>query len=199
MQDEEINDYILTMIKSGIASLLLLLIVVIQGTAQNAEDDFYYNHTFTRAIEKFQLDLRLDSLQNYVLTSKKNKYLPKADLVLVHPDSENEFIILLDQGISLPQITLSSHVTNLMDNETDHTLAFYSLDSDFVSEILHADWAVDTQFIPRDQTDQTGYARSFYREKSDLQITLILLTKNLPLLSTPREMRSLRFRSEEPR
>src|SRR5690625_2011034 len=86
-----------------------------------------------------------------------------------------------------------------MDNETDHTLAFYSLDDDFVSEILHADWAVDTQFIPRDQPDKTGYARSFYQEKSALQITLILLTKNLPLLSTPKEMRCLRFRPEQPR
>lgn len=199
MQYEKINDYIFTMVKSGTVSLLLLLIFVAQAPAQNAKNDFHYNHTFTRAIEKLQLDFRIDSLQNYLLTSKKNKYLPKADLVLIHPDSQNEFIILLDQGISLPQITLSSHVTNLMDNETDHTLAFYSLDDDFVSEILHADWAVDTQFIPRDQPDKTGYARSFYQEKSDLQITLILLTKNLPLLSTPKEMRSLRFRPEEPR
>jgi|GEM_PF-3111173 len=186
------------MTNSYIISLFLLM-GFLRGYSQGSSDDFYYNHTFTRFVEEFDLDFRTDSLQNYVLTSKKNKYLPKANLVLTHPESENEFIVLLDQGATFPQIVLSSHVTNLMDNEVEHTLAFYSLDPDFVSEVLHADWATDTQFIPKDQTELTGYARSFYQEKTNLQVTLILLTKNLPLLSTPKEMRALRFRTSETR
>src|SRR5690625_1194820 len=156
------------MLKSGTLSILLLLISVAQAPAQNAKNDFHYNHTFTRAIEKLQLDFRIDSLQYYLLTSTKNKYLPKADLVLIHPDSQNEFIILLDQGISLTHITLSSYATNLMYYETDLTLAFFALDDDFVSVILHAGCALDTYSISLDQPGKAADARSFYQEKSDL-------------------------------
>lgn len=179
--------------KTCLFSFLFTVAFIIYGYSQDTSVDFYYHKNFTKSIEKYRLDIRVDSLPHYVLSNKNNKYLKNVNLNLIQPETDNNFFVILDENPTFPQINLSSHVTNLMDNDIEHTLAFYSLDADFVSEVLNADWAVDTQFVPKDHPDLNGYARSFYNEERNLQITLILLTRDLPLLSTPMEMRSLRF------
>lgn len=163
------------------------------GFTQISPDSLIYTRQFTELLKSANLEIRMDSLDHYVLTNKTNPYVKNTDLYLINPKNGNEFIVLVDDNSLFPHLKLSSHVTNLMDNQNDHTVAFYSLDEYFILTELRADWAMDVQFIPKDRDEITGYARSFYDANSSIQITVLLLARVFPLLSTPSELTAIRF------
>lgn len=164
------------------------------GHAQNDEGPLIYTQQFTNLLNSSGLEIRTDSLQNYILTDRTNPYLKDIDLYLVNPQTGEELIVLIDENSKFPQMKFSGHITNLMNNQNDHPVAFYSLDQYFILTELGAGWALDSQFIPKDQEEILGYSRSFFNPDSGVQVTVILLAAELPLLSTPSELTALRFR-----
>lgn len=176
--------------------ILYLLLLIGTGLAAQESEEMVYTRSFTKLAESLRIEVSKDSLEGYLLTDRPNKYVPKAKLRLVQPASGNEFLVVVDREGVFPHIRLGSLVTNLMDNSQEHTLAFYSLDEEYLRSVLHADWAADAQFLPKEQPDIQGYARSFYRQKDDVQITLILLAAELPLLHTPRELQAVHFKPD---
>src|SRR5690606_5537091 len=163
---------------------------------QNDISSIIYTRQFTKLLESSGLEIRTDSLEHYILTDKTHPYLRNIDLYLVNPQANTELIVLVDENSRFPQMKFSGHVTNLMNNEKDHTVACYSLDEYFILTELGADWAADSQFIPKDQEEVLGYSRSFFNNDSGIQVTVILLASELHLLSTPREMMAMRFQEE---
>lgn len=179
--------------KTFLIFITLTILTVDAGWAQNEGSSLIYTRHFTDLIASTGLEIRTDSLDHYILTNKTNPYLKKSDLYLVNSQEAREFIVIIDENSMFPQIKFSGYVTNLMNNENEHEVAFYSLDKYFILTELNADWAIDSQFMLKDQDDVKGYARSFYQSDSGVQVTLILLARELPLLSTPSEMTAIRF------
>lgn len=180
--------------KTFLFYILLIVLPLTCGWSQATGDTILYTRQFTTLAEKAGLEIRTDSLDHYILTDHSNPYLGKTDLYLVNTQDEKEFIVLIDEKSMFPQLKFSSHVTNLMNNENEHSVAFYSLDDYFILTELRADWAVDAQFLIKDEEDITGYARSFYNAETAVQVTIILLAHELPLLRTPAEMAAIRFK-----
>ncbi|MBY5957772.1 hypothetical protein KUV50_06505 [Membranicola marinus] len=178
----------------GLAYILLPLLSLTSGWSQTTGDSIWYTLPFTTLMENTGIEVRTDSLDHYLLTDHSNPYLGKTDLYLVNEQDEKEFIVLIDEESIFPQIKFSSHVANLMNNENDHSIAFYSLDEYFILTELRADWAADAQFLIKDQEAINGYARSFYNAETNVQVTVILLAQELPLLKTPVELTALRFK-----
>lgn len=177
-----------------LSQIIYLLLLISTGLAAQESEEMIYTRSFTKLTESLRIEISKDSLEGYLLIDQKNKYVPKAQLRLIQPASGNEFLIVVDRKGVFPHIQLGSHVTNLMDNSQEHMLAFYSLDEEYLRSVLRADWAADAQFLPKEQPDIQGYARSFFREEDNTQITLILLAAELPLLHTPRELQSVHFK-----
>lgn len=180
--------------------LLLSIVLCISMTdnvwSQNEVQSIIYTQQFTNLLESSNLVIRTDSLENYILTDYSNPYLQNIDLYLTNPQAGKELIILIDENSRFPRMKFSGHITNLMNNQNDHAVAFYSLGEYFILTELGADWALDSQFIPKDKEDILGYSRSFFDGDSGIQVTLILLAEELPLLSTPRELMAIRFKEE---
>lgn len=180
--------------KTFLFYILLIVIPLTDGWTQSTDHAILYTSQFTSLIQSAGLEVRTDSLDHYILTDHSNPYLGKTDLYLVNNQDEKEFIVLIDEKSMFPQLKFSSHVTNLMNNENEHSVAFYSLDEYFILTELRADWAVDAQFMVKDQKDITAYARSFYNGDTGVQVTVILLAREFPLLSTPAELSAIRFK-----
>lgn len=179
--------------KTFLFFITLSILTIDFGWTQNDGQAFLFTRHFTDLIESHNLVIHTDSLDHYILTNKTNPYLKSTDLYLVNPQKDQEYLVLIDENSMFPQLKFSSHVTNLMNNENEHTIAFYSLDKYFILTELRADWAMDAQFLVKDHQNVKGYARSFYRSDSDVQVTVILLAKEFPLLTTPPEMTAIRF------
>ena len=177
--------------------LLFIITLFTSGWSQSDQTAIVYTAHFTELASASGLEIQQDSLEQYLLTDSSNPYLKNTDLYLTNPQSGREYIVIVDKSSPFPQLKFSSHVTNLMNNENEHQVAFYSLDEYFILTELHADWAADAQFVPKDQEEITGYARSFYNAETGVQVTIILLAGELPLLSTPAEMMSIRFKEDE--
>lgn len=177
--------------------LLFKITLFTSGWSQVTKNDIVYTRHFTEAISESGLEVHLDSLEQYLLTDYSNPYIKNVDLYLTNPQSGHEYIVIIEKNSPFPQLKFSSHVTNLMNNENEHQVAFYSLDEYFILTELHADWAADAQFVPKDNEEITGYARSFYNVELGVQVTIILLAKELPLLSTPAELMAIRFKEVE--
>lgn len=180
--------------KTFLFYILLIVIPFTDGWTQSTDHTIVYTSQFTSLIESAGLEVRTDSLDHYILTDHSNPYLGKTDLYLVNKQDEKEFIVLVDEKSMFPQLKFSSHVTNLMNNENEHSVAFYSLDEYFILKELRADWAMDAQFMVKDQQDITAYARSFYNADTSIQVTVILLARELPLLRTPAALSAIRFK-----
>ncbi len=176
---------------------VLCLFALSSGWAQQGNHSIIYTQQFTNLLKSSGLEILLDSLENYRLTDKSNPYLSDTDLYLVNSQEEKELIVIVDENSRFPQMKFSSHITNLMNNDNEHSVAFYSLDQYFILTQLRADWAIDGQFIPKDNPDIKVYSRSFYHGNSGIQVTLILLARELPLLNTPPEMTAFRFREKQ--
>ncbi len=180
--------------KTFLIFIALTILTYDIGWSQNDGQTLIYTRHFTDLIESVGLEIHTDSLDHYILTNKTNPYLKKSNLYLVNSQAAREYIVIIDENSMFPQIKFSGYVTNLMNNENDHQVAFYSLDKYFILTELNADWAVDAQFMLKDRVDITGYARSFYQADSGVQVTVILLARELPLLTTPSELTAIRFR-----
>ncbi len=180
--------------KTFLFYILLIVLPLTRGWSQSTDNAILYTSQFTTLAENAGIEVRTDSLDHYILTDHSNPYLGKTDLYLVNKQDEKEFIVIIDEKSMFPQLKFSSHVTNLMNNENEHSVAFYSLDEYFILTELHADWAVDAQFMVKDHEDIIGYARSFYKADTETQVTVILLAREFPLLSTPAELAAIRFK-----
>ncbi len=193
-QPYELHNLIRMSLKPFILVICLTLMHSLSGLAQGEGSPLVYTKQFTETLHSSGLEIRQDSLENYILTNRTNPYLKNIDLYLFHPQTGKEVIVLIDENSIFPQMKFSGHITNLMNNDNDHAVAFYSLDSYFILTELGAAWAMDSQFIPKDKQEILGYSRSFYNPDSGIQVTIILLASELPILSTPRELTALRFR-----
>lgn len=183
-------------LKILIIAFTLTLSFTTHSLSQNDGNPLIYTHQFTKLLKSSGLEIRSDSLENYILTDRKNPYLQGADLYLVNPQAGTELIVFIDENTQFPQMKFSSHITNIMNNDNEHAVAFYSLDQYFILTELGAGWALDSQFIPKDQAEVLGYSRSFFNPDSGIQVTLMLFAPELPLLSTPRELMAFRFRAQ---
>lgn len=161
--------------------------------SQINEQKFIFNQHFTDLTELHDIKVDLDSLDNFVLTDKTRDFAQDWDLSLINPQNDSRILIKLKKSPPFPHITFSSAVTNLMNNSVDHAVAFYSLDQYFIASELNADWAVDCSFVPKGEESETGYGRSFYNEKRDIQIIIILIARDIPLLHTPGSINAFRF------
>lgn len=165
--------------------------------SQNKDSDFYFNETFSTLVNKVGLNIKIDSLKGYVLSDQNQLFGNEWDLVLTHPGLQNAIYVKYHPSSSHPPIHFSHLVTNVMENTEQNSTAFYSLDSEFIETVLHANWANDARFKPKEYEDHTAYARSFYSETNQDQITILLIGKDIPFLSTPKEIQAFTFHPNE--
>src|SRR5690625_2116574 len=74
------------------------IIVFSPGYGQDPASEFYYHKIFTETVDKYHLDLRVDSLPHYVLSNQNHKYLKNINLSLIQPETNSEFYVILDKN-----------------------------------------------------------------------------------------------------
>ncbi|HLU92592.1 MAG TPA: hypothetical protein VKZ54_00645, partial [Membranihabitans sp.] len=89
--------------------ILTLLTCCLSTTCwtQNDISSIIYTRQFTKLLESSGLEIRTDSLENYILTDKTHPYLRNIDLYLVNPQANTELIVLVDENSRFPQMKFS--------------------------------------------------------------------------------------------
>ncbi|GAA5221158.1 hypothetical protein [Membranihabitans marinus] len=165
--------------------------------SQNKDSDFYFNEYFSSLVKKVGLNIEIDSLKGYVLSNQNQLFGNEWDLVLTHAGEQNIVYVKYHPNSNHPPIHFSHLVTNVMENTESNSTAFYTLDPIFIATVLHANWANDARFKPKEYENHTAYARSFYNETRQDQITILLIGKDIPYLSTPKEIQAFKFQPVE--
>lgn len=178
--------------------LFILILFKANGTsAQNKDNKFYYNESFSRLVHEIELLTKLDSLDGYLVTTSNELFAIHWDLVLAHPKKQSIVYVKYHAKVVHPAIAFSQLIANMMNNESNQSGAFYHLDPYFILSELSADWAADCRFAPKNYPQDIAYARSFYHEESRDQISIVLIGKEIPYLNTPREINAFAYHPDK--